>query len=106
MNRTRAAAGSVVFLIVAPGVVAGLVPWLLTHSSARNWWPPVRVLGAILLVTGLLVIYAIAVGIAFVAFVRIYEEPALARRDGGQYDAYREAVPAWWPRSRPWRPDR
>src|SRR5215218_1552716 len=31
VGRVRAAAGSVVFLAVAPGLVAGLVPWLLTR---------------------------------------------------------------------------
>jgi protein-S-isoprenylcysteine O-methyltransferase Ste14 len=38
------------------------------------------------------------------AFVRGYEEPALRRRYGAQYEAYRRAVPGWWPRLRPWRP--
>ncbi len=33
-------------------------------------------------------------------FVRMYEEPALRRRYGAQYDAYRQAVPGWWPRVR------
>ena len=51
----------------------------------------------------LLLAYAAAVGVAFVAFVRWYEEPTLARRFGGEYDAYRRAVPGWWPRLRPWR---
>jgi protein-S-isoprenylcysteine O-methyltransferase Ste14 len=34
------------------------------------------------------------------AFVRWYEEPALQRRFGVAYDAYRAAVPGWWPRRR------
>ena len=33
-------------------------------------------------------------------FVRLYEEPVLRRRYGAQYDAYRAAVPGWWPRVR------
>ena len=33
-ERTRAALGSLLFLVVAPGVVAGLVPWLLTGWDA------------------------------------------------------------------------
>jgi len=37
------------------------------------------------------------------AFVRGYEEPALARRHGDSYQRYREAVPGWWPRLRPYR---
>ena len=32
--RSRAIAGSVAFLLVAPGIVAGLIPWLLTHWRA------------------------------------------------------------------------
>ena len=35
-GRARAAAGSLVFLVVAPGVVAGLVPWLLTGWDADD----------------------------------------------------------------------
>jgi protein-S-isoprenylcysteine O-methyltransferase Ste14 len=38
------------------------------------------------------------------AFVRFYEEPTLTRRFGADYEAYRRAVPAWWPRLRPWDP--
>lgn len=37
------------------------------------------------------------------AFVTFYEEPTLRRQFGAQYDAYRSAVPGWWPRLRPWR---
>lgn len=37
-----------------------------------------------------------------VTFVKGYEEPALARRFGSSYDAYRRAVPGWWPRLRPY----
>jgi protein-S-isoprenylcysteine O-methyltransferase Ste14 len=36
------------------------------------------------------------------AFVKGYEEPALARQFGTSYDAYRAAVPAWWPRRTPY----
>ncbi len=52
-----------------------------------------------------LLLYATAVGFATGAFAHWYEEPALQRRFGAQYDAYRRAVPAWWPRLRPWNPD-
>lgn len=38
-------------------------------------------------------------------FVRGYEEPALLRRYGAEYEAYRRAVPGWWPRRHPWDPD-
>jgi protein-S-isoprenylcysteine O-methyltransferase Ste14 len=67
------------------------------------------VLAAILgqaLVLGRLVLvpYAAVVAAAFVAFVRGYEEPALADQFGTRYQAYRAAVPGWWPRRHPWRP--
>ena len=39
------------------------------------------------------------------AFVRWYEEPVLLTSYGEEYQRYRQAVPAWLPRLRPWRPD-
>src|SRR5829696_1907097 len=55
MRRTTAALGSVVFFALAPGVVAGLVPWWLTGWRAGTlpaWWLPLRAAGAVLLVAG------------------------------------------------------
>ena len=168
MRRARAAVGSVVFFALAPGVVAGVVPWWLTGWRARAlpaWWLPLRVIGVVLLVAGagvlvhafvrfvveglgtpapvaptrelvvgglyryvrnpmylavlaaivgqalllgrpVLLAYAAVVAAAFVAFVRWYEEPTLARQFGVRYQAYRRAVPGWWPRRTPWRPAR
>lgn len=51
----------------------------------------------------ILLAYAVAAWIAVASFVHFYEEPALSRRFGPRYEAYRRAVPAWWPRLRPWR---
>jgi protein-S-isoprenylcysteine O-methyltransferase Ste14 len=59
---------------------------------------------AALLAQPVLVGYAAVVGALMVAFVRCYEEPGLTRRYGTAYEAYRRAVPGWWPRARPWRP--
>src|SRR5918999_5174557 len=59
MRRTRAAAGSLVCLAVAPGVVAGLVPWWLTGWRVEEplpYWLPLRVVGAILVVAGAAVV--------------------------------------------------
>jgi protein-S-isoprenylcysteine O-methyltransferase Ste14 len=165
VRKALAAAGTAAFFVLAPGVVAGLVPWWLTGwhvSEPLPYWAPVRLVGAVLASTGALVlvhafvrfavegvgtpapvaptrrlvvgglyryvrnpmyvavvaaivgqalllgqpallVYAAAVGLAFFAFVRWYEEPALARRFGAEYEAYRRAVPAWWPRRRPWK---
>ena len=53
MRRETAAIGSAVFFAAAPGVVVGLVPWLLTGWDLRFDWPlPVRVAGLVLLVLG------------------------------------------------------
>lgn len=59
----------------------------------------------ILLGQSSLFIYAAAVGVAFVSFVRAYEEPTLTSQFGSEYEAYRRAVPGWWPRLHPWRPE-
>jgi protein-S-isoprenylcysteine O-methyltransferase Ste14 len=67
MGRARAAAGSLLFLIVAPGVVAGLVPWWITGWSVREplpHWIFLRVTGAFVLVAGVAVLVH-----AFVRFV-------------------------------------
>jgi protein-S-isoprenylcysteine O-methyltransferase Ste14 len=54
----------------------------------------------------ILLIGAIAYLAAMAALVAALEEPRLARRFGAEYDAYRRAVPGWWPRLRPWRGER
>jgi protein-S-isoprenylcysteine O-methyltransferase Ste14 len=160
VSRAKAAIGSAVFLLIAPGVVAGLVPWWLTGWDVDyELWIPLRVAGgaltalaagvllhsfgrfvlegvgtpapvapterlvsgglyryvrnpmylavvaaiagqAVLLGQFELLIYAGAIQLIFVAFVHWYEEPTLHRRFGEEYDAYREAVPAWVPRRR------
>jgi protein-S-isoprenylcysteine O-methyltransferase Ste14 len=47
-----------VFLVVAPGVVAGLIPWWLTGWEMRAvpYWAPLRVLGGVLIAAGVLVL--------------------------------------------------
>jgi protein-S-isoprenylcysteine O-methyltransferase Ste14 len=56
MARAAAAAGSAVFFVLAPGVVAGLVPWWLTGWRVDDplpYWAPLRLVGTLLLVIGL-----------------------------------------------------
>jgi protein-S-isoprenylcysteine O-methyltransferase Ste14 len=166
MRRQRAAVGSTVFFVVGPGIVVGLVPWLLTGGwqvrKPLPYWAPMRVIGVMLLAAGLialiqafarfvvegfgtpvpiaapdrlvvgglyryvrnpmyvaalaiivgqalalgqlgLLIYAVALWLITATFVRFYEEPTLTHRFGADYEAYRRAVPAWWPRLRPWK---
>jgi protein-S-isoprenylcysteine O-methyltransferase Ste14 len=59
-SRRRAALGSAVFFVLAPGVVAGLVPWWLTGyrmAPAPGWLLGLRVTGgALLLLAGLVVL--------------------------------------------------
>jgi protein-S-isoprenylcysteine O-methyltransferase Ste14 len=56
MGRIRAAVGSLVFLAVAPGVVAGVVPWLLTGWSWHAVPASVRVIGGALIAAGVAVL--------------------------------------------------
>jgi protein-S-isoprenylcysteine O-methyltransferase Ste14 len=49
-------------------------------------------------------VYAAILWAGAASVVRWHEEPVLARRFGPDYDVYRRAVPAWWPRLRPWTP--
>ena len=51
--------GSLAFLLLAPGVVAGLVPWWLTGwrvQGSTAYWLPLRVGGLILLAAGVVVL--------------------------------------------------
>ena len=51
MRKPAAAVGSTVFFAAAPAVVAGALPFALTGWEVdAEWWPPLRVLGALLLV--------------------------------------------------------
>ncbi|HEY6637873.1 MAG TPA: isoprenylcysteine carboxylmethyltransferase family protein [Solirubrobacterales bacterium] len=52
-RKTVAAAGSAAFLVVAPGVVAGLIPWLLTGWLMETSPLGVRILGGLLIALGL-----------------------------------------------------
>jgi protein-S-isoprenylcysteine O-methyltransferase Ste14 len=57
MRRGSAAIGTLVFFLVAPGVVVGLVPWWLTGGNLRFDWPlVVRIAGLVLLVAGVAVL--------------------------------------------------
>ena len=155
--RARAALGSLVFLVVVPGVVVGVVPWLLTGWEGSGWGPVAVVGGWALIAAGVgvllsafvrfvveglgtpapvapterllvgglyrhvrnpmyLAVFAAILGQALVlgravllayaalvlaltaAFVRLYEEPTLARRYGEAYERYRREVPGWLPR--------
>ncbi len=52
MSRLRAAAGSLVFLVLAPGVAAGLVPWLVTGWEPESERLPAQIAGIVLIALG------------------------------------------------------
>ena len=52
MRIATAAAGSSLFFALAPGVVAGVIPWWATGWDAEPVWLPLRVLGALVLAAG------------------------------------------------------
>jgi protein-S-isoprenylcysteine O-methyltransferase Ste14 len=64
MRRSAAAVGAAAFFALAPGVVAGLVPWWLTRWEVRPYWLPLRVAGAVFVALGALVLLH-----AFIRFV-------------------------------------
>ena len=65
MRLRRAAIGSGLFFLAAPGVVVGLVPWWLTRWVTQPTPLAVRVVGGVLLVLALPLLVS-----AFVRFVR------------------------------------
>jgi protein-S-isoprenylcysteine O-methyltransferase Ste14 len=60
--RVRAALGSGLFLVIAPGTVAGVLPWLLTGWESTGPWVGFELLGVGLIVAG--------VGVLLHAFAR------------------------------------
>jgi protein-S-isoprenylcysteine O-methyltransferase Ste14 len=64
-DRVRAALGTLAFLVLAPGVVAGLIPWLVTGWSPL---PPAEGLGAVRWAG--LVLIAAGIAVVLEAFAR------------------------------------
>jgi protein-S-isoprenylcysteine O-methyltransferase Ste14 len=52
VRRTKAALGSILFLLVAPGVVAGVIPWWLTGWDLEPASPVIRGVGVTLIALG------------------------------------------------------
>lgn len=67
MGRAAAALGSAVFFVLAPCVVAGVIPWWLTGwevAAPLPFWAPLRAVGVVLAGAGVVVLVQ-----AFVRFV-------------------------------------
>jgi protein-S-isoprenylcysteine O-methyltransferase Ste14 len=61
MNRVSAILGTIVFFFVAPGIVAGVIPWSLSGGRNHAWLPGNWILAAIgsaLIVAGLAALIA------------------------------------------------
>jgi len=59
VRRGFALVGTALFLVLAPGCVAGLVPWWISRWQIRAPFPgyaPMRVIGAVLIAAGTLVV--------------------------------------------------
>ncbi len=59
MRRVLAILGSALFFVLAPGTVAGLVPWWISRwrlESPAIWRLPLRVIGGVLLAAGTMVL--------------------------------------------------
>ena len=57
MKRFKAVGGSLLFLLIAPGVMGGVVPWWLTDwRTQTHYWSPFRTLGLILLGSGIIML--------------------------------------------------
>jgi len=167
IRRAFALLGTALFLVLAPGFVAGLVPWWISRWQFRApfaGYAPLRVIGGVLIAVGTFVVldsfarfalqglgtpapvfptkhlvvqgcyrrvrnpmyvavvavilgqallfgnlrvleYAALVWLLMHLFVLIYEEPALRKAFGAEYERFRANVPRWIPRPTPWRDD-
>jgi protein-S-isoprenylcysteine O-methyltransferase Ste14 len=59
MRKSTAAVGSTVFFAAGPGLVSGLIPWLLTGWTIRDtppYWALVRALAVAMLAAGVIVL--------------------------------------------------
>jgi protein-S-isoprenylcysteine O-methyltransferase Ste14 len=59
MRRALAILGSALFLVLAPGTVAGLVPWWISRwrlEPHAGWWLPLQLIGAAFIALGTLVL--------------------------------------------------
>lgn len=58
MTRPAAAIGSILFFVLAPGTVAGLIPWWITGWDLAGSSPPLMTAGSLLIVAGVAALVA------------------------------------------------
>jgi protein-S-isoprenylcysteine O-methyltransferase Ste14 len=57
MRTWKAALGSIVFFVLAPAMVVGVIPWWITGWRVQlHWAAPIRFVGLVLLVAGIAVL--------------------------------------------------
>ena len=71
-------------------MISGVLFLLLGEAALLGSWP---LLG-----------WFAAVAAVNAVYLPLVEEPGLVRRHGTEYERYREHVPRWLPRLRPWHP--
>jgi protein-S-isoprenylcysteine O-methyltransferase Ste14 len=164
IRKVSAIVGSLAFLVIAPGSVAGLVPWWISRWRLETPFfgmPFFRLAGGMLITLGVIALldsfvrfavrgvgtpapvfptrhlvvtglyryvrnpmyvavvsiilgqglllgnvtlleYGGLVWLLFHLFVLVYEEPALRRSFGSEYELFCTEVPRWLPRLAPW----
>jgi len=98
MSKITAVLGSALFFVVAPAMLAGVIPWLITDWEFR---PPFLATQATR-VAGLAFITAGVPGLLD-SFARFALQGLLRQSFGAEYESYRAHVPRWLPRLTPWR---
>lgn len=66
--------GTIIFLAIAPGIVAGLIPWLITGWQipwSHTWMLPIAVVAGLVILSGIVVLLD-----AFIRFARADGTPA------------------------------
>ena len=166
MSKNRAVLGSILFFLLAPGIVGFAIPALIHHwrpGPATDPHPVMIPLGLTVMFLGLwaliacfvrfafggegtpapiaptrrlvteglyghvrnpmylavlaiilgqalamaslwTLVYGLVMAVAFVLFVRLYEEPSLRRAYPREWAEYSAAVPGWLPRRKAWNP--
>ena len=84
-TRVRAWVGTILFLFVAPGIVAGLIPWLITGyrmPDRGGWVWPVAIVAGLVILGGVLVLLDAFIRFALEVLTNDYMNGETIRFDG------------------------